>query len=175
MARAGRKRKEGARWPSGQLRRPTLAERLAAEIATADAEKVVVLAQPHRRGERDQKAESAIGRFVMRRRIEDECFTAGLRYAQKRRMWRAVKGAPMPDRLSGSGADVSADVVDGWRKELDSMEDAMLTCGVAAFGWVETLACDDRDMPVGHPSEDDTVRALRALAVERGLIAPRRY
>lgn len=174
MARAGRKRKEGGRERSGRLQRPTLAQQIAAKIATEDAEKVVVLAQPHRRGERGQLAESALGRFVNRCRLDRECYDAGVKYAVLRRQWRAAIGAPMPDRLSGKGADIDMDVVHEWRARLNDMEDAMMRCGVAALGWCVELACDDRDMPPGHPSEDATACALKALAVETGLLAPRR-
>ena len=173
MAR-GRKRKEGIREKSGRLQRPTLAQQIAAKIEAENVEKIVVLAQPHRRGERDQKAESALGRFVMRRSLDAECYQAGLQYAALRRQWLAAVGAPMPERLSGKGADIDMDVVRAWRARLNAMEDAMMGCGVAALGWCTALAGDDKDIPAGHPSEDAVACSLIALAVEIGMLSPRR-
>jgi hypothetical protein len=95
--RRGRPRKQGTRQPSGRLRQPTAAEREAASRARLNAEKCLVLAQPHRRqfGD-DQLAESPLGRFVLRHKLRRELHDAGLDYARLRRHVRADICAPVP-------------------------------------------------------------------------------
>lgn len=174
MARAGRKRKEGRREATGRLQRPTLAQIAAAQKSAQDIEKVVVLAQPHRRGSHDPLTECALGRFVLRHRLERRLHDAGQEYATLRRKWLAAWSAPLPDTIKGSGGDIPLEMVQGWRIRLNELEDVMMCCGVAAQGWVIALACDGQDMPQGHPSERDTVDALLALAVELGMLSAKR-
>lgn len=174
MARAGRKRKDGRREASGRLQRPTLAQIAAAQKSAQDVEKIVVLAQPHRRGSHDPLTESALGRFVIRLGLERRLHDAGQEYATLRRKWLAAWSAPLPDTIQGSGGDIPLETLQGWRARLNECEDAMMRCGVAAQGWVIALACDGQDMPQGHPSERATADALFALAVELGMIAARR-
>jgi hypothetical protein len=97
MARRGRPRKSGVRQPCGRIRQPTAAERAAAALARLNAEKNLVLAQPHRRqfGD-DQLAESPLGRFVLSNRLPRELHESGTSYA---RLWRHVRAdlcAPVP-------------------------------------------------------------------------------
>jgi hypothetical protein len=65
MARRGRPRKNGHRYKSGNCRLPQ---------ALADAEKTIVLAQPHRRGRpgSDYLCESPLGRLVDRHKLARE-------------------------------------------------------------------------------------------------------
>lgn len=174
MARPGRKRKEGARWPSGQLRRPSLEQIAAAQKSAQDAEKVVVLAQPHRAGNTSDLCADALGRFCLRLKCDRTLYDAGHDYATLRRKWLAAWSAPLPDKMAGKGGDVPLETVQGWRARLNECEDAMMRCGVAAQGWVIALACDGQDMPAGHPSERDAADALLALAVELGMVAAKR-
>lgn len=174
MARAGRKRKEGRRETSGRLQRPTLAQIADAQKSAQDAEKIVVLAQPHRRGSHDPLTECALGRFVLRLGLNRRLYDAGLEYATLRRKWLAAWSAPLPDTIQGKGGDIPLETVQGWRARLNECEDAMMCCGVAAQGWVIALACDGQDIPHGHPSERDTGDALLALSVELGMLSAKR-
>jgi len=177
MARAGRKRKEGRREASGRLQRPTLAQIAAAQKSAQDVEKIIVLAQPHRRGSHDPMTESALGRFLLRMGTDNRpLFDAGQDYAKLRAKWLSLWSAPLADRdaIAGSGGDVDMATQREWLAKLGKLEDAMLQCGVAGLGWVESLASDNKDMPVGHPAERETLCALNALAVELGIVAPKR-
>jgi hypothetical protein len=175
MARAGRKRKQGEREPNGQLRRrpTTVAQIEAAQRAQEEAEMAVVLAQPHRRGSRSQNRATALGRFVEDNGLRPEFIQAGEHYGSLRRKWAAAKGAPMPDRLGGSGRDIPAEVVKRWGDQVFELEAAMLRAGVAALGAVERLAYQGFDLPPNTPKQD-AIDGFMALAVELGLVEPRR-
>ena len=64
MARAGRKRKAGHRGANGNIKPPTAAERRRSQQRIEEAEKTVVLAQPHRKGDFSQARESPLGRLA---------------------------------------------------------------------------------------------------------------
>jgi hypothetical protein len=173
---SGRPRKLGAaRFKGGKIKPPTLEQMIRAQQTAANAEKATVLAQPHRRGDADARLECALGRFVIAHRMDSGCYTAGQHYAKLRRQWLAAMGAPLPDRLSGSGADIDMEVVRRWRADLNDMEDTMLRCGVAGLGWVVAIACDGIDMAIDHPASAMTVAALHALAIVTGDVKPPRY
>ena len=82
--RAGRKRKSGARYPSGDLRPPSPTE--------------VAAAMPHRRGlgknAASQLAESELGRMVLRGELEGVLGTAGNLYRGEYRAYIAAICAP---------------------------------------------------------------------------------
>lgn len=88
MARRGRKRLSKPRHPGGEVIR----ER-------SDAVKGVVLAQPHRRGDTDQRRASALGRACRRARLRRECYDAGEDYAALvRRDWRGDAAGDADDQ-----------------------------------------------------------------------------
>jgi hypothetical protein len=147
----------------------TVAQIEAAERAREEHEMAVVLAQPHRCGSRSQARATALGRFVEDNKLRSEFITAGEHYASLRRKWAAAKGAPMPDRLGGSGADIPADVVARWGDQIFALEAAMLRAGVSALGAVEWLAYQGLDLPRNTPKQD-AIDGLMALAVEMQLI-----
>jgi len=83
MSRRGRKRKHGQRYPSGDLRRESPRER-AAQL-------------PHRRGlpdPLDHRAESELGRMVLRRELEPLHGLAGEQYARDFRGYRLTINGP---------------------------------------------------------------------------------
>ena len=97
--RKGRPRKPGHRYRNGNLR-PSH------EPATSPA--VVAASQPHRKGlgdrAADQKAESELGRMVLRSQISALQYLAGQRYAAQWRSYLATLDGPRsPQRGHGRG------------------------------------------------------------------------
>ena len=103
MARAGRKRKNGHRWANGNLKQPNAAERHRSQREIEDAEKAVVLAQPHRRGDLSQHRESPLGRLVAKWKLRSEIVDAGLQYGHKVRLWQVISGVPVEIHASSDG------------------------------------------------------------------------
>lgn len=89
----------------------------------------VVLAQPHRRGNRSQLAESPLGRFCLVHDLPGELFDAGEEYASLKRAWNAHWSGPMPDRLGGNGGDIDMETLDRWLELIKAWEGAMLDAG----------------------------------------------
>lgn len=160
---------------NGRLKRPTKAEREAARLAKLDPEKSTVLNQPHRKGDRDQRRESPLGRFVMDRRLKSELYDAGEEFATIIRTWRRLKG--LPGVISnGPGAAVSADddeIADKINRLARRMRDAdaaMRPRDAAAVRWL-VLECN----PLDDPKELDLCRRIEwglfDLAIHFGMIA----
>lgn len=168
MARAGRKRKPGDRFPCGQLKKIVDAEKAASMV-----QKSVVLNQPHRQGEESQLAGSALGRFVLRRRLRREYFDAGEQWASTKRKWLSCRDAPLPDQPGGgTGGDVPMEVYDGWLKADAEASRAMeRAAGLEGLSAVRALAFEDADLPPAYPPLP-VARALAALAVHYGLLPP---
>jgi hypothetical protein len=175
MPRGRPRKKDAERYPSGQLKRPTTIEQMAAaEKAREEAEMVTVLRQPHRIAfGRSQMAECALGRFVLKHRLRSELFQAGDAWANTKRKWLSVKGAPLPDKPGGTGADVPSEIVDKWAAEALEGEQAMMRAGgpggLLSVVW---MAFDGFDFApgadVGH-----AMAALMALAVATGRLDAR--
>ncbi|WP_457797618.1 hypothetical protein [Methylocystis sp. S23] len=144
-----------------------------AERIAADRERQTALAQPHRRGERSELAESAIGRFVLKYKIRTECYAAALRYCEKKRKWLAAVGAPLPDRLGGSGGDIEFRKVREWAETIleweTAMRDAGGSSGLLSVVW---MALHGYDLPPGA-SVSATKGALMALSVACGMLDER--
>lgn len=166
------------KWKNGRKAVSRAADQVKAhQEAMERVEMATVLAQPHRLGSRSQLRENALGRFVEDNRLRRELYDAGRAYGALKSKWRAACGAPMPDRLGGSGVDIEDSVVRAWRKTIIRCEDAVLRCreidpeayGVAALSYVEWLCVDGREMPV-NGSWRDAFAGLLALAVELGHI-----
>lgn len=175
MARAGRARKAGARERNGRIQRPTTVAQIeAAEAEQRRHEMSVVLAQPHRRGDEDQLCASALGRFVKAHGLRRELYDAGEQYANLKRQWLAFFGAPMPDRLSGSGTGVTLATAQEWGRRLDALEIAVATAAPAGYGlavleYVRSMAVDGIDPAAGSPI-GAIERGLLGLAIELGRI-----
>ena len=128
--RTGRPRKANAdRHPCGKVKRATAQQIADAQRAAEEAEMRVVLAQPHRRGNRSQLAESPLGRFCLANALPREYFDAGEAYACVKRQWQAAWGTPLVDRLGGSGRDIDWAQVRKWDEMLRAWEGAMLDAG----------------------------------------------
>lgn len=170
---AGRPRKNGERYPSGQLKRPSTVQQIEqAERDKADAEKVVVLAQPHRRGEQSQLAGSALGRFVLRHKLRSECYDAAEQWATIKRKWLSAMGAKLEVKIHGTGADIPMELVNSWRDQDFDAQQAMLRYGgpdgLLSVTW---MAFDDFEFAAGADPQL-AQRALMALAVQMGKIPP---
>lgn len=178
MARAGRKRKPGAREPNGRIQRlTTVAQIEAAEAEQRRREMSVVLAQPHRRGDQSQLCASALGRFVQKHNLRREYYDAGEKYAALKRQWLAFYGAPLPDRLSGNGAGVTLATAQDWGRRIDRMELSIMTAaplgwGVAVLGYVVEMAIDGND-PASNAPVGAIERGLLGLAIDCGLLDAR--
>lgn len=164
------------KWKNGRKAVSRAADQVKAhQEAMERVEMATVLAQPHRLGSRSQLRENALGRFVEDNRLRRELYDAGRAYGALKSKWRAAKGAPMPDRLGGSGADIDPAVVHAWGNAIARCEAAVMACrsidprayGVAALGYAEWLCVDGKDMPVNGDWRDATC-ALLAIAVELG-------
>lgn len=170
MARAGRKRKAGDRYPGGQLKQLVDADRRRRE-----GEMATVLAQPHRKGNRSQLAESALGRFVESNKLRSELYDAALRWAEARQKWVGAAGAPRlktAERVHGSGNDVDMQVLRKWRERDMEGRDAMRRAGGEdGLRAVVRLAADGLDL-APHTPAAPVIDALLGLAVDVGLLPP---
>lgn len=171
--RAGRPRKTGERYPSGQLKKPNTVQQIAeAERARADQEKIVVLLQPHRRGEQSQLAGSALGRFVLKYKIRPECYDAAEQWASVKRKWLSAMGARLPEKIHGTGADIPLELVNSWRDQDYDAQQAMLRYGgpdgLLSVTW---MAFDGFEFAPGA-NPQLAQRALLALAVFMGKMSP---
>jgi hypothetical protein len=181
MTRPGRKRKSLARRePNGRIQRPTMQQLTALAIAREDREKVVVLDQPHRRGDTSQLRESALGRFVLDHyadaRMARSVYDAGLAFADVVRRWRAARGVPAIDRAGGglsTGVGPSAATVARWWAQICAV-DTRLTYEVSpvALRAVRHLVIDERDAPWLDPRI--VKLGLGIVAEEMGKISARR-
>jgi hypothetical protein len=167
MGTPGRKRKPGHREPDGRLRRIADHERDAFNV-----EKLTVLSQPHRRGEReDQKQESPLGRFVIRHKLREELYDAGNEYAGMVRCFYAarlpadaLKDVPqLPGDDRGSGNGVSPEKAVWLEKELYRLETPLKACSRRGFSALRMLAVHERE--IGVNSEGMAAKVLYLLAV----------
>jgi hypothetical protein len=95
----------------------------------AELEQSIVLAQPHRRGERSPLAESALGRFVLQYALDHACYECGLEYARVRGMYQSIIGAQRTEAHGGRGNDVPEELEQKWRDETKEWMDAMYEAG----------------------------------------------
>ena len=169
MGKPGRKRKEMvARYPSGQIKRPSRAEMEEIERKKRDGEKHVVLMQPHRKGETSQLAGSAFGRFCLRVRANPRLYDAGQEYAALVRRWRSAKGIPQQVRLGeGRGGEGPSDAtVMAWTRAINGLNRAMSKATIEGYLAMRQMLLDDYD--IGAEQEGPACDALIALAVDLG-------
>lgn len=166
------------KWRNGRKSHSRAADQIKAHQKSVEEVMMqVVLAQPHRSGSRSQLRENALGRFIEDNGLRMALYNAGREYGALKSKWRAAKGAPMPDRLGGSGADIDAAIVHAWGRTIARCETAVMDCrsidtlayGPAALSYVEWLCCDGRDFPHNGDWRDATCGIL-VLAVELGII-----
>jgi len=172
MAKRGRPRKQGERYPSGGLRRPTLAQMEEIERRKRLAETASVMAQPHRAWAGKQAGHhwlaSALGRFCIRHKLRSELFDAGAEWTGIYRRWRAAKGIPDPNHSQtiGGGLGPSDAIVDGWWRDIERVETALRQHGQGTFLSARHLLLDDSDLP--DEAAADAIVGLRVVAVELG-------
>jgi hypothetical protein len=139
-----------------------------AELARANAQRLTVLAQPHRRGDSSQMAESALGRFIINNKLRSECFDAGEQWATVKRKWLVAMGCRIPGGPGGSGADIPMELVHAWRDQCLEGEVAMQRAGgkdgLCSVVW---MAFHHYDFAPGADPRL-AIRALMALAVQQG-------
>jgi hypothetical protein len=138
MSRPGRKRKMAQRFPSGELRKPTtLAQLQQMQITRDEAQKVVVLSQPHRRGDTSQLRACPLGSFIL-----DNCdkearqtfYDAAQEYASIVRRWRAARGIPTTVRVGEGGMlgqGPSETTVRAWWDQIRTVENRLVYSGSA--------------------------------------------
>lgn len=163
------------RHPCGQRKKkikPRTIEQIAeAQRAAEESEMIVVLSQPHRRGNRSQLAENPLGRFCLEHKLNRALYDAAEAYIGLRRKWAAVWDSPMPDRLGGlggSGYDPDMEDIHKWEKLLNEWEREMLREGKFLGRLSVYSLMFDRPEPTVKIYPTLTIRALYALAVMQG-------
>lgn len=161
------------REPNGRRQRESTAQERLNEInrQEAEAEMSLVRSQPHRQGSASPLAESALGRFVLLYKLDEQLFHAGIEYARVRGMWLAAIGAPRDERHGGSGRDLPMETVWKWRDDTAEWRKAMGDAGGKnGAASVEYMVCDNMDF-AGHMFETGhTIAALTALAKIMGKV-----
>jgi hypothetical protein len=130
---------------SGKLQREPVEERTAEIVA-------VVLAQPHRRGEADDRRSTPIGRLILDKRVAhagltiEELFRAAEQYTEARsrerraidvqRAWACNPDARTPGELSPEKADE-------WRREWGDVRRALRDAGEMAQKAIHTVLAED--------------------------------
>lgn len=171
----GRKRKSRRRKPCG---------RLAPDVRPDDRKRVAQ--QPHRRGvpdevRTDERAESPLGRLMLRGKIDVDAYNAGTRFAAVVAEYRAVIGAPRADPGIGSGRRSNCALIDtacgaedcGCRRRqerYDGAYEALARAGRPAQMAVKAVVIERRED--GH-SLDALRVGLAALAVHFGFTTHR--
>lgn len=156
---------------SGKLQRPSKAQMEAIQKQREEAEMSVVLSQPHRKGNRDQRCENALGRFIIRMKLRDELYTAGEEFATLTRSWRAAKGVPaqLTRGPLGTGTGPSDKTVAEWGRKLIRVQAAMIENTPEGWLQVRKLCLDDID--VDALGEGFAIDGLMVLARELGQIS----
>jgi hypothetical protein len=170
MTRRAHNRKNGNRWPSGNIKPPTAEERANFQKQIEEAEMQTVINQPHRKGSRDQDCESPLGRFfranpMIRRQLLD----AGADYRDIKRRWMAVRGIPSDLRLNvGTGADPSDETVKKWENKINLVEGSIKQRCKKALNPFLQIVVFEREI-----RQDQTIAvffALHAAAIALGKI-----
>lgn len=155
---------------SGKLKRPTKKEReMAARSRTAEFQEIaVVLAQPHRRGDPDQRKSSSWGRFCMRNKLARELFDAGERYGQIYSRWCLLKtGRAIEGHSAGSsaGLEPTPENIRQTVENLEAAESALRFAHPIAYPVI-------RHMVIDCPTQDlDWIGAREQHAAIQGALA----
>jgi hypothetical protein len=172
MAKRGRPRKSGHRETNGRLQRPTLEQMRAIETAQRLRETDVVAMQPHRRwakNPRDERLESALGRFVLAHGLRSELLDAGLSWAKQFKRWCQIHGvrAPYPTTpRGGGGADPEDDEIDRVNRTIDAIDYELKGRGQIAYLGARSLCLDDAD--ISTEATADAIAGLVVVAVHLG-------
>jgi hypothetical protein len=127
-----------------------------------------VLQQPHRKGERDQRAVSAFGRFTLRHKLRAELYNAGETYAGLLRQWRMAKGVPVQGRgAPGAGRVADDATIAAWGRRIEEIETAWRKRSINTLHVTRALIVDDFDVP--DEFAEDAVAGVRILADRMGV------
>jgi hypothetical protein len=167
MGRIGRKRKLGPREPNGRLQR--IKEAYRDQNITVD--QLVVLAQPHRRGDTDQFVESPLGRFVLQHCLDKEkkprreIYDAGREYADLVHHYHAAKieTKPIISNGSGNGRGVSEEKARWLTKEVRRIERPLRKLSMPGFLAVRRLAVYESEISSSY--ERSAIVILYFLAI----------
>jgi hypothetical protein len=175
MGGKGRSRKFVEREPNGRAKRPTMEVLREMERKKLDEEMATVLAQPHRRGNHDRMAESALGRFVAAHGLKEVVYVAGGKYADLVAGWREAKGIPVEGRRSarGHGEGPTPEEVETWGKRIGAIRLSIATLTHGGLLAMNTLVLDDRDIPAA--ANFDAQIALGELAVIMGYLPRKEF
>lgn len=169
---------------NGRHKRPSRAEmeRLAKLAAEREERKVkgVVLDQPHRRGNPDQRCENALGRFVVEEKLKPELYEAGDEFARLTLTWRRLKALPGvihhgPGNAVTCDEQQLADKINRLARDMRDADSAMRPSDAAAVRWL-TLQAGPMDDAKDHGEEFMTRcrDGLYALARHFGMLERRR-
>lgn len=129
----------------------------------------VVLAQPHRRGQRSALAASALGRFCLAHGLDPDVVAGVEIYARRRAVYRAVIGAPRIDQpVDGNSTADGPDreTVQKWKEHLAKIEDAVEDVVAGGVALIDRLIDAEADVPARSTAA--TKAALIALARAMG-------
>lgn len=130
---------------NGRHKRPSRAEmeRRAEEARKREARRIigVVLDQPHRKGNTDQRCESALGRFVIAHGLKPELYEGGNEFARIVHTWRRLKALPGvvshgPGKAVTCDDQQLADKINRLAREMRDADSAMRPRDAAAIKWL---------------------------------------
>lgn len=163
------------RYPGGKRVPPatTKAAIEAAQRAREEAEKAVVLNQPHRRGNNDQRCENALGRFCLQNKLAGELYDAGQQYASLVRQWRIAIAnihAEGHKNLGSKRDEITREEAEKITRRVLEAESALRR--VNACAWVRHIAVDDKtgdERKLPKESRQVIIDGLLELAVHFGM------
>jgi hypothetical protein len=132
--------------------------------------RAVVLAQPHRRGNTDQRCASSFGRFCLRNKLSQSVHDAGEEYRGTTQRWRILKGVPCRREpgLSDGVGEIDNDLVRAIGSHMLTMERAMVAASLCGFYALRGMLLDDFE--IGMDEDGPAAEALEALAVHLGFL-----
>ena len=134
--------------------------------------RAVVLRQPHRRGNLDQKCATAWGRFVLRNQFGQPMYDAGEHYRAVVQRWRIIKGIPC--KRDPGVSDGVGEVTDAKVKELTlaktGMEVVMAEVSQAGLMIMRDMTLDDHEY--AQTMDKYVIPVVIVLARHLGYISP---
>jgi hypothetical protein len=145
------KRKAGARYANGRLKKPTIETLKQLEAQRYRENMQQAAQQPHRRefaDPLDPWLENELGRFCRRNGLRREYYQAGLDWAEMRASWNAAKGVPASTHKDGmgSGRGPSEATLDRWKHILDQIDEDLYEENAATL-WATRKLCIDMQPP----------------------------
>lgn len=171
LGRIGRKRKGGAREQNGRLQRILAADR----DRNITVDQLVVLAQPHRRGDTDQFVESPLGRFVLLNCLDKdgkprrEIYDAGREYGDLVRHYHVAKieTKPIVSTGEGSGRGVSPEKAKWLAKEVRRLERPLRRLSMPGFLAVRRLAVYESEISSTYETPAKVILYFLAILLKK--------